>query len=148
MCIYWIDEKFHALYFGCTIGYVCINNLCPHIYCSSYLRFSRNWWLKVLHSFMSSFLRPYEKSTFGPPILFAQVPSWYYCPTYTKNLPNWCLYLWFFHKICVSICIFFVACYSAPVIYSSLILLLFKEEYNPYFTYNVIFLTCLLFLSS
>jgi len=56
----------------------------------------------------------------GPPILFAQSPSWYYCPTYTKNLPNGCLYFLFFHKSCVYICIFFVACSSAPVVYSSL----------------------------
>jgi hypothetical protein len=118
------DEKFYALYFGCKIEYVCVNNLCPHTCCSSYLMFSAPAWEEHI----------------GPPILFALDPSWwYYCPTYTKKLPKWCLYLRFLYKNCVYICNFFVACSSAPVICSSLILLLFNEEYRPYFTYNATF---------
>ena len=67
MCIYCIDEKFYTFYVGCKIEYVCVNNVCPHTRCSSYLRFSRIWWLNVLRSFMSSFLRPHGKSTLAVP---------------------------------------------------------------------------------
>lgn len=94
MCIYCIDEKFW-FYSGCKIEYICRINLCPQICCSSYLMFSRIWWLKVLHSFMALFLRPHGKSTLA-------LTSYLHSVRLTlKNLPKCCPYLCIFHKSCV-----------------------------------------------
>jgi len=98
-----------------------------------------NLMVKGLAFFYGFISAPAWEEHIGPHILFAQ------CPTYTKKSSKVLSVLMYFpQKLCVPyICTFFVACSSAPVVYSSLILLLFNEEYKPYFTYNVIFLACL-----